>query len=665
MSSLFRFFTRLLLVLLVLLVIAAIAIPVFLDPNDYKAQIVSQLRESTGRDVGIDGDLELSLFPWLGLETGAVAVGNAAGFGDGPLATVASSQVSVKVLPLLNGRVEIGVIVLKGMHLNLARNAAGVGNWEGLATSADKSPAATGPAGEASAGGGESSGDATPMEFRIGGVEIEDAVLNWSDATSGQKLSLNDLDLSSGAVLPGQPLDLHLSMGINSTTAAISGKLKLAARVLLDSGLVRMDDMKLVLKLSGSGVPGGKLDADLKASAILDNKAQLLQLKGLVLTLDESRFDGDLKLTGFEKPAVEFALKLDQIDLDRYTAASSSAADSSPAAATTASPASATSGSGGVAAVTEKTASPGLPLKALRGLNLNGSLAIGKLKVSNLRVQDVVVKVVAKDGVIQLAPATLALYSGTFSGSVRADARTDTLKAGLKLKLDGVQLGPLLADLNGEQSLSGTTRLDADLQLAGNGAEAMKRSLGGRAALELNDGSYQGIDLVYELRRAKALIKGKPIPASGRAATDFAAMSGRFVIHHGLLSSKDLSVKSPVLRVKGGGSINLPQNTLELGLDVKITGSLEGQGGKGLDDLKGVEIPVTLSGPLADPKVGVDLEKLLKGELGRQLQKQLDKKLGGLLGTGSQDGGGDQQQSGGSNDSLKKAVPGLLKGLFN
>ena len=67
--------------LILLLLIVVISLPFIIDPNQYKGQIISQVKKETGRELAIPGDIKLSLFPWLGVQLGEVSLGNAAGFG--------------------------------------------------------------------------------------------------------------------------------------------------------------------------------------------------------------------------------------------------------------------------------------------------------------------------------------------------------------------------------------------------------------------------------------------------------------------------------------------------------------------------------------------------------------------------------------------------------
>jgi len=62
-----------------LFTVAAIAIFLFFDPNDYRDRIAEEVRRKTGRDLVIEGDLELSFFPWFAINIGKTSLSNAPG----------------------------------------------------------------------------------------------------------------------------------------------------------------------------------------------------------------------------------------------------------------------------------------------------------------------------------------------------------------------------------------------------------------------------------------------------------------------------------------------------------------------------------------------------------------------------------------------------------
>ena len=74
--------------------IASIAIALFFDPNDYRDGIESVVEKNTGREFSIEGDISLTVFPWLALEVGQTSFGNAEGFGSEPMLSFESARMS-------------------------------------------------------------------------------------------------------------------------------------------------------------------------------------------------------------------------------------------------------------------------------------------------------------------------------------------------------------------------------------------------------------------------------------------------------------------------------------------------------------------------------------------------------------------------------------------
>ncbi len=67
-------------IILALVLFALLAFVATFDANNYKPQIIEQVEKATGRSFSIDGDINLSIFPWIGLKVEDVALGNEKGF---------------------------------------------------------------------------------------------------------------------------------------------------------------------------------------------------------------------------------------------------------------------------------------------------------------------------------------------------------------------------------------------------------------------------------------------------------------------------------------------------------------------------------------------------------------------------------------------------------
>ena len=147
----------------VLVLIASLVASILFDPNDYKDQISALVEEQTGRALQIEGDLELSYFPWLGVQTGRISLSNAKGFGDQPFVALENATLRVKVWPLLlYQEVRAGAIILNGVMLNLATDASGGNNWSDLIAREDaKTEVPT--------------GTSTAQEFEIEALRIQNS----------------------------------------------------------------------------------------------------------------------------------------------------------------------------------------------------------------------------------------------------------------------------------------------------------------------------------------------------------------------------------------------------------------------------------------------------------------------------------------------------------
>jgi len=696
MGKFFKFIGWLLGILIVLVVAAAIILPMVIDPNDYKGEVITQVKEATGRDLKIDGDLNLSVFPWFGIETGGLELSNADGFGDQPFAVVKHAAVRVKLMPLLSKQLEVDTIGLEGLELNLIKAKDGRGNWEDLA--------------EADGGEKEKHRKTEPdgeghvrllEELRIGGIDISDARVVWDDREAGQHVTIQQFKLKSGEVARGRPVDLELGMLVESKAPQLKARMNLDGVIALDeaSGVVDISGLKITLDAEGETLPGGSFKAELEALVKLALQEQSLEIKDLrlnagelslsgdlqgqalednpslsgsltlaefnlrkwlgdhgvptpkmadpktltrvgaslmlnsqggtilldklALRLDDTRMNGNASLRG---SAVGFKLDVDEIDADRYlppTGEGTAGAEASQKKQAGTEPAA------GKAATEDE---PLLPVELIRGLDIDGVLNVGKLTISKLLAEQVQLTLKAKDGRLTLGQQIKKFYRGGYQGQVNLDVRGKKPLTRVDGAAKGIQIGPLLKDLTGKDRLTGKGQFNAKLTTRGNSIDAFKRELSGKLDFRFEEGAVKGVNLAQLLRETKARFKGEKVPKINQSEqTDFSEISATGVIKKGILNNKDLLAKSPFLRVNGDGKVSLVKETLDYTVQAVIVNTAKGQGGEGLDELKGVVVPVHLTGAYAAPKYEIDWGKVLldsqKGKVKEKIEEKIKEEL--------------------------------------
>jgi len=94
--------------IIALIVAGMFAVWLSVNPNDYKGQIAAAVKQSTGRELSLKGDIKLSVFPWVALELGPASLGNPPGFGEEAFLAFNHAAVRVKLFPLLAKRLDVG-----------------------------------------------------------------------------------------------------------------------------------------------------------------------------------------------------------------------------------------------------------------------------------------------------------------------------------------------------------------------------------------------------------------------------------------------------------------------------------------------------------------------------------------------------------------------------
>jgi AsmA protein len=104
---------------------------------------------------------------------------------------------------------------------------------------------------------------------------------------------------------------------------------------------------------------------------------------------------------------------------------------------------------------------------------------------------------------------------------------------------------------------------------------------------------------------------------SAEEKTDFSELTGTFKIVNGVAHNEDLAAKSPLLRLGGNGDINLGEDRLNYTAKATVVPTLQGQGGPELQAMKGLTLPVKLSGPFTAIGWKIDFAGMV-GDLAKQ-----------------------------------------------
>jgi len=293
-------------ILSLLILIPFIAAMIF-DPNDYKDDISKLVLEKTGRTLTITGDLNYSIFPWLGLNLGELQLSNstANGFSKAAFAHIKSADVRIKIMPLLSSQVEVDKIVLAGLSLTLEKNKQGITNWQDLISKSTKknqtqSETQNSDADNTKADKTNKDSPATTILPAIAGIELIDANINWHDKQLDQQYELKDFNFSTGIIADSTPTNINIGFSFKSSHPEISGNTAFAATLKfnISEQTVLINNVTLTQKINQQFQQPNDISLALTADNITaDIKKETASVTNLKLAALDLEISSTLKAT--------------------------------------------------------------------------------------------------------------------------------------------------------------------------------------------------------------------------------------------------------------------------------------------------------------------------------------------------------------------------------
>lgn len=747
------------LAILGVLVVALLVAPFFIDVESYKSEISSAVEDATGRKMEI-GNIEASLFPWVGVRLEDVHLANRAGFSDHDFLKIESLDVQVALLPLLSDEVEIKQFKLVAPELFMERNKEGAGNWEDLSgaeTAADGVESNT----------GEKPADNSATEgltaLTAESLQLTHGRLIWIDGTNDSRVELNEVNVAfsdvqlerpvqvtASAMLGEDSIEMDAQVGPLGDIAKLNvGKLPVqatlkseslalkplagiipelpqaagnidSARLHLDVQLeqrpdgirlsagniaflgaltaegkwkAEMSDSKsvrlqqvdfgingqLLFNAKGELLLGNKLKYQLrveggaikrswlatlfpqlesmyaahpapwqqvKVGALIAGDSERLELRDMQLMLDQDRAQASGVVTFGKTPDIRLRLSASQLHMDAWLPQPK---EQKKAAASVQSE---------LANVSASANSDEPDLRAFTGLRISSQMQIETLHLHGLKLEHLRATVNGNRGVFKLEPLRFDLSGGQVTENASLNLAVYPAKWTESAHVVGVSVGPVLRALADVDMLEGVLQMDSDLKATGLLPETSMKSLNGKGKLLLRDGSVKGFDIAGTLRNLAA-----PKQTRGSEKTDFAQLQGSFTITDGMVKNSDLFMASPVFRLTGNGTVNLPRGILDYHVKPKLVGTLVGQGDT-VTVRKGLTVPLHIRGPFATLRVTPEIDPA-------SLIENIDVLKGGnpLKGLKEAIGGGKpaQQQKPADaapptpEEQLRKALGGMLK----
>ncbi len=712
------FFTLIIVVLLVI-VAAATFLLIGIDPNSYKPELESLAKENN-IELSIEGDLEWSFFPNLGVEAGSTMLsGKEAGIPD---IQFARADFILDWKSLLSRTVRLRAINIDGADIKIetAAEAATVASLPATLPAAESSTRAqTQPQSQKQVQ--ESSTNELPFELAIDEFNLTNSRITIAKEGEPNQV-LEQLNFTSnGLNLDGQPftVDLKVSTKLPEQPSPISIEFQSKPTFQLDTEIAELTDSTL----SVTGIE--QLPITLEFNSLYKGKENALQLTNLTGSIGPAEIAGEINALGldnspsatgkvsiqnlllhelpledsakqsipkgFEKLSIqtnfsasETVIKLDQLALalgkfnlggnvffklegPRELELTLEGSDLIlPATNAENSQAGSDPDNGKEALLTPILA----PLLLLDGGKGHIQLSLDSVTSDNIKVDQFHLNLFANGSVLQIADLSGAIFDGNFQATTKVDLRGKTPKVTFSKQLTDIDIYKALSTLTEKSDIHGKLTMDFSGTTHGDIQETLMTNVDGMGKISAKDLKVNNINVERSYCEIAALIEKVPVNQTWPNSTQLKDMQSDIIWKNQMVTFHNLTTGMGNLAISGNGTIDLDKEMYNMLITANLQGDSTSDTGCHVKSkrIRNRDIPFRCTGSFAENGEGSCLPD--KQFINRLLQDKIKEKLFDKFLKSKEDSSDTEESSTQDSntdepkDIKEQVIDSLLKGIF-
>ncbi|HYD64912.1 AsmA family protein [Azospirillum sp.] len=567
------------------------------DWNDARGFAARQASKALGREVAIDGTLDVKLGDPIHIHIEGLRVANTDWAKEPNFAEVRVLDAQVRLWPLLRGDIEVPEVKVSGPKLAMEKNAEGANNWTfGNDPRKEAAEETVKPDDRSEVPLIES---LVIEDGRVGYLDPKSEIdinstINTATGGSGDASVRLDgqgsfagkpfkLAVDGGSLLflrdTAQPYPIKVEASVGKTRGKVEGKI--AEPVKLEgvdlSIEVAGDDMAEIFPIFGIPTPKTRPYA---LSGRLGKEGNVWRFDGMNGKVGESDLAGNLAMdTGGERPRITADLtsrRLAAVDLAGFVGASPRGSGDYP-----------TKGPGRILPATE------VNLERLRFADMDVRFKGQRVEAPMAPLDGLDAHLKLENGKATLEPLSVGIGKGRVAGTVVLDGQGRSAALRTNLEVRGVQLAQFFRDTPFAKEMGGT--VSGRVQLTGRGPTVadILAAADGKVGLAVDGGRISAL-AVKGLKTN--VLETLGVVLSGDRPLPFNCLVTDVEAQNGVAKVNALVLDTPETLITGQGGVNLKEERLNMRV----------QGKAKHPQIFATHVPVTVGGTLGDPDIGVD-----------------------------------------------------------
>jgi AsmA protein len=537
-----------------IIVVAGLVLVIGIPSNFLSSAIQARVERETGYRLTIAGTTKIGVWPSLNVTLNDVTLQDPRNRDTSDRLTIGSLQADVTLSSLWSGHPEVTELVIDRPVLSVPllreRIAAPNSTPKGVVTSSEAETGAV------------AIHRVTVTDGSIAFSNLHDRVDNHVDGINAKAVIGDDRNID-----------------VTGNARASAHQLKFAIKAAMPAPPIERQNIPLDLTFDAPGL----LPNPLTVKAEVRLNGSVVMINGLSGAFGDGAFNGWASVDISSKPLVKLDLDFQRLNV---------AASPEPSASAGSAP----------------WSNASIDLSGLNYVDLQAKISAAEINIGQLHVAPAAIDATLASGVLKSRFANLGAYGGLANGDLIIDASAGVPSFALRSDFAGVRAMPLLRSAADFDKLDGKLQAKISVRSSGASQRAIMSNLDGTVFAVFQDGAIRGVNIAQMVRSLASS------PLSGwqenkEQATDLTQLSASFRIEQGKATTGDINLVGPLVRVTGGGTIDLGEKSLALRVEPKLVMTAEGQGRA--TDPVGLGIPVVIDGPWAEPRIYPDMAGVL------------------------------------------------------
>ena len=588
-----------LLILILLTAIGIVSLIVFVDPNNYRGFISDTVKDKTGYELTIDGNLRWHIWPQISILTDSVKLSDIDA--KKPILTADNMRLDVELFPLFSKKLEVKNVFIKSAIINITDDSKG----QVYKHKAEQLPSAN----ESQTTQTNQQKDSSKWAFTLNKLEVSDSTIvlqNKDDFINFRNINLAIIQKADKKIA----IDVKGNIDRNQQNFSYVADADVDLTLFPEKAVIDLKKFDYTYK--GIALPTKELKGNLKGVINYQHNSKQLTSKDLSFSVNENYFSGAFNANFDKKPYIDLTVTSNELNLtpflekDKKTNENITIQQTPP--------------------VVSNVTKVDNELNFLNSFNAKAKLDIKKLNINKMILNNIDVALTNNDGVATFQNISFDFAKGHIAATGMANGKQKYTQIKLIPKVTNIDLNTFFNQMETPNDLEGLFNANGDIEVNTLSGNKLLESLKGNLSINVTNAKLNKININSIIENAATkYTKDISSTENMKNYTEFSKISTDAYLNKENLELTTLNALSPTLEViDGSGRVGMTQKDLDINMNIKILGGWNGKSNT-IAKLQKLVIPLRIYGQFSKLHYQLDIGQVIKDLFNDKLQESLDK----------------------------------------